>query len=131
MALTFDFDELYNKLEVLDKKVSNEVIENALNKGAEVVLQAQKETVPVRKGPEGGNLKRSLNKGKISGSGTKKKISIGIENAKERELIYGYYQEYGTSSMVGKKWMKRAWQQSVKKANEEIEKSLADDLANL
>ena len=38
MALTFDFNELYNKLEVLDKKVSNEVIENALNKGAEVVL---------------------------------------------------------------------------------------------
>lgn len=131
MGTTFNFDEIYNKLEALERKVSNEIIENALNKGSEPVLKAQRETVPVRSGPEGGKLRRSLGKGKISGSGTRKKMQIGIENAKEREIIYGYYQEHGTSKMVGKKWMKRAWQKSVKKANEEIKKSLVKDLTKL
>lgn len=131
MSMIFNFDEVYEKLETLERKASNEIAENALNKGSEPVLEAQRETVPIRKGPKGGKLRRSLDKGKISGSGTRKKIQIGIENAKEREVIYGYYQEHGTSSMIGKKWMKRAWQKSVKKANEEIKKSLVQDLTNL
>lgn len=129
--MTFQFSEVYDKLEELDKKISSEIIDNALNKGADLILKTQKEEVPVRNGPEGGKLRKSLAKGKISGSGTKKKIQVGIENAKEREVIYGYYQEHGTSKMVGKKWMKRAWQKSVKKANKEIKKSLVQDLTNL
>ncbi len=131
MGMTFNFDEINNKLETLEKKVSKEITENALIKGSEPILESQIETVPVRKGPEGGKLRISLGKSKISGSGAKKKIQIGIENAKEREIIYGYYQEHGTSTMVGKKWMKRAWQKSIKKANEEIKKSLIKDITNL
>ena len=131
MGISFDFNEIHNKLEELDKRVSNEIGKNALEKGSNIILEAQTESVPVRKGTEGGKLKRSLDKSSIKGTGYKKKIQIGIENAKEREVLYGYYQEYGTSSMIGKKWMKRAFQKSIKNANEEIKNSIIEDLSNI
>ena len=73
MGMTF-LDEINNKLETLEKKVSKEITENALIKGSEPILESQIETVPVEKGPEGGKLRISLVvKVRSSGSGAKKK----------------------------------------------------------
>ncbi len=123
MGLEIDFSTLIDKLDEIERKLKTEVIDNALEKGADIILEAQKETVPV----DTGHLERSLGKGEISGSGTNKKITIGIENGDE-SIRYGYYQEYGTSNMVGKKWMKKAWNKSVSEANKAIGESLAEDL---
>ena len=124
MGFEIDFGALFDRLEEIEKKASGQAIDNALEKGAEVILEAQKETVPV----DTGHLEQSLAKGKIIGSGTNKKITIGIENEYDESITYGYYQEYGTSNMVGKKWMKKAWHKSVSEANKAIGESLAEDL---
>lgn len=124
MGFEIDFGALFDRLEEIEKKASGQAIDNALEKGAEVILEAQKETVPV----DTGHLEQSLAKGKIIGSGTNKKITIGIENEYDESIRYGYYQEYGTSNMVGKKWMKKAWNKSVSEANKAIGESLAEDL---
>lgn len=123
MGLEIDFSTLIDKLDEIERKLKTEVIDNALEKGADIILEAQKETVPV----DTGHLERSLGKGEISGSGTNKKISIGIEDGDEDSIRYGYYQEYGNSSMNGRKWMKKAWNTSVE-ANKVIGESLAKDL---
>ena len=124
MGLEIDFSTLIDKLDEIERKLKTEVIDNALEKGADIILEAQKETVIV----DTGHLERSLGKGEISGSGTNKKISIGIEDGDEDSIRYGYYQEYGNSSMNGRKWMKKAWNTSVSEANKVIVESLAKDL---
>ena len=124
MGLEIDFSTLIDKLDEIERKLKTEVIDNALEKGADIILKAQKKTVPV----DTGHLEQSLGKGKISGSGTNKKISIGIENGNDESIRYGYYQEYGNSSMNGRKWMKKALNSSVSEANKAIGESLAKDL---
>lgn len=124
MGLEIDFSTLIDKLDEIERKLKTEVIDNALEKGADIIVEAQKETVTV----DTGHLERSLGKGEISGSGTNKKISIGIEDGDEDSIRYGYYQEYGNSSMNGRKWMKKAWNKSVSEANKVIGESLAKDL---
>ena len=124
MGFEIDFSALIDKLDEIERKLKTEVIDNALEKGADVILKAQKEAVPV----DTGNLQGSLDKGDKTGSGTNRKITVGIENANDELIRYGYYQEYGTSDMVGKKWMKKAWNKSVSEANKVICESLAEDL---
>lgn len=128
MGMNVDFSEAITRLNRMQKKASKGMIDNALDKGAKPILEAQKQTVPVRKGPGGGKLRASLDKGKKQGSGSNRKIQVGIQNAVDREVTYGYYQEHGTRRMVGKKWMKKAWEKSKKQANEEIKKSIVNDL---
>lgn len=125
MGLNADFSEALRAIERMQKKASKEMIDNALEKGAEPILKAQETTVPVG---DTGRLKRSLGKGKKTGSGSNRKIHVGIQNAQDREVTYGYYQEHGTRRMSGKKWMKQAWNKSKSQANEEIKKSIVRDL---
>lgn len=128
MGLNTDFSEALRAINRMQKKASKSMIDNALEKGAEPTLDAQQKNVPVRKGPEGGKLKRSLGIGKKKGSGANRKVQVGIQNAQEREVVYGFYQEHGTRRMSGKKWMKKSWNESKKKANEEIKKAIVDEL---
>lgn len=124
MGFEIDFSELIDKLDEIERKLKTEVIDNALEKGADVILEAQKEAVPI----DTGNLQDSLDKGDKTGSGTNRKITIGIQNTDDESIRYGYYQEYGNSSMNGRKWMKKAWNKSVSEANKVIGESLAKDL---
>lgn len=126
MGLTCNFQEVIDRLEDLERKAQKDIATNALNKGAEILLEGQIETAP----EDTGELKASLDKGKIKGSGIKSKITIGIENANEDVVRYGYYQEYGSEVMIGKKWMKQAWNKSIKQASEAIKESIVKDLTS-
>ena len=136
MGLEFDFGQIRSNLMTIQKNVRKNVIDKSLDAGAEIMLEEQQNNVPVHTPDKknrraGGRLKASLGIGKKTGTDLKREVHVGIQNAQEREVVYGYYQEHGTSTMVGKKWMKRAWQKSIKKANEEIKKSLIKDITNL
>lgn len=124
MGLKYDFSALLDKLEDMEKKIQKDVATNALNKGADVLLKAQIEKAPL----DSGELTASLDKTNIKGNGLKSKINVGIENGDKDTVRYGYYQEYGTENMVGKKWMKSAWNESIKEANEAIKESIIKDL---
>lgn len=121
MGLECNFMEAIESLNNLDKRVSEELIDKALDNGSEPILEAQNINVPVG---DTGELKKSLGKGKKTGKKTNRKIDIGIINAHEREVVYGYYQEHGTERMAGKKWMKKAYIKSKDEANKLIKETI-------
>ncbi|MGX8126454.1 HK97-gp10 family putative phage morphogenesis protein [Clostridioides difficile] len=118
------FSTLQQKLENLEKKVSNEVVDKALDGGSEVLLNGQKETVSVLTG----NLLQSLGTFDKKGSGANKKVDIGIAHNQDRAATYGYYQEYGTTKMAGTSWMRRAWNMKIGEASTKIKEILRESL---
>ena len=115
MSLEFNFGDLEQKLLGLSRKASNELTDTALQAGGDVVLNEMAKNVPV----DTGFLKSRLDT-KMKGANIKRAIDVGILNNSDRTATYGYYQEYGSRKMVGKKWMKKSWVNSVGKAREKI-----------
>ena len=124
MGLEFDFSKAKANLMILQKNVRKNVIDKSLDAGAEEILKEELENVPVhtpnkKNRRAGGRLKASLGIGKKTGTDLKRKVHVGIQNAQEREVVYGYYQEHGYSkggkAVAGKKWMKRSFNNSIKK----------------
>lgn len=124
MALQFDISEITNILEDIASNVSNKITEEALMKGAEIMLEEQKVQVP----KDTGALENSLGIFKPTGKNANKKVKIGIKNDVADEVVYGYYQEYGTKNMAGKKWMQKSFQNSIEKANEQIKETIKEQL---
>lgn len=123
--LEFDSKQVMRALQELDKKVANKLGKEALREGAEPIYEQMLKNVPVAK-VNGGLLKSSIQIGKTTGSvqnGTMK-IKVGINPAMYEQVKYGFYQEYGTSVMLGKRWMARAWTNGVKESNEVLIKAI-------
>ena len=127
MGLEVNFSSIISKLKDIEKKASREIIDNALKAGGEVVLESLKLEVAVNV-YDTGELYDSLNLGEIRGAGTNKKILIGSQSNDRKVVERNYYNEYGTSSIVGKKHNKRAFQNSKKEANRAIIESIQKDL---
>ncbi len=122
--LEFDFNDLEKKLSQVTKKIGNEAVDRALESAADVTLNAMDLTVPV----DTGELKQSLGIIKKSGSGTERKLKVGI-NSNKREIIErGYYQEHGTRRMVGRKWMKKAAENAKDEAMNTMIESLKESI---
>lgn len=139
MGLEFDFSKAKSNLMILQKNVRKNVIDKSLDAGAEEILKEELENVPVytpnkKNRRAGGRLKASLGIGKKTGTDLKRKVHVGIQNAQEREVVYGYYQEHGYSrggkAVAGKKWMKRSFNNSIKKANEKIKDVVIKELTS-
>lgn len=139
MGLEFDFSKAKANLMILQKNVRKNVIDKSLDAGAEEILKEELENVPVhtpnkKNRRAGGRLKASLGIGKKTGTDLNRKVHVGIQNAQEREVVYGYYQEHGYSrggkAVAGKKWMKRSFNNSIKKANEKIKDIVIKELTS-
>ncbi len=129
MGLEFDFGQIRSNLMTIQKNVRKNVIDKSLDAGAEIMLEEQQNNVPVHTPDKknrraGGRLKASLGIGKKTGTDLKREVHVGIQNAQEREVVYGYYQEHGYSkggkAVSGKKWMKKSFNNSIEKASEKI-----------
>lgn len=129
MGLEFDFSKVKSNLMTMQKNVRTRVIDKSLEAGAEIMLEEEIRNVPVHTPNKknrrlGGRLKASLGVGKKTGSDLKRKVHVGIQNAQDREVVYGYYQEHGYSrsgkAVAGKKWMKKSFNNSISKANAKI-----------
>ena len=123
MSLEFNFGDLEQKLLHLSRKTSNELTDKALQAGGEVVLNEMNKNVPV----DTGLLKSRLDT-KFKGSNVNRKIDVGILNNKDRIATYGYYQEYGSRNMTGKKWIKKSWQKSIKEASNKIGEVIVNEI---
>lgn len=123
-AFVFDTQELTNVFDILKEEIGNNISTEALKKGAEVILREQIKEVPKLTHA----LEESLDISKPIGRGANRKIRVGIQNAKHDEVVYGYYQEYGTKRMAGKRWMETAFYNGIGEANgvmvETIQKGL-------
>lgn len=123
MGLEIDFSSVIAKFEELEKRAKQNMSKKALDKGSNIILEAQKITVS----KDTGELEKALDKGKFK-NGVNSSIEIGIESGNEDVTRYGYYQEYGNSNMLGKKWMKIAWNNSIQDASDAIKESIKEDL---
>ena len=139
MGLEFDFSKVKANLKTIQKNARKNIIDKSLDAGAEEILKEELENVPVhtpnkKNRRAGGRLKASLGIGKKTGTDLKRKVHVGIQNAQEREVVYGYYQEHGYSkggkAVAGKKWMKRSFNNSIKKANEKIKDVVIKELTS-
>ena len=137
MSLEFDFDKVKVNLLTLQKNVRKNVIDKSLDEGSKIILEEQQRNVPVhtpnkKNRKNGVKLKSSLGVGKKTGTDFKRTVHVGIQNAHEREVVYGYYQEYGYSrggkAISGKKWMKKSFDKSIKKANEKIKETTMKEI---
>lgn len=124
MGFTFSTEELEQELVSMSKKLQNEVLDEALNEGAKPVIKAMDKNVPI----DTGELSDSLGEIKKEGSSTNRKIHLGSTSTKRKVVERAYYQEYGNSSMLGKKWMKKSYEQSKDEAVEAIADSLTKNL---
>lgn len=124
MGLNLESKQLKQRLQLLSKKTGRQTLDKALEAGGNVLVSAMEETVPV----DTGELKSCLGKIRIEGSHLERKILTGISTEDRAVIERGYYQEYGHSTMVGKKWMKRASQKSKKEAVQTMVETLKEEL---
>ncbi|GAA0863546.1 HK97-gp10 family putative phage morphogenesis protein [Paraclostridium tenue] len=122
MGLEFDMKKVMKRFEDMEKKSKSELAKNGLNKGADILVEGSRITCP----KDTHKLEESINKTDYkSGKNPSIKVTIvGDEDVKR----YGYYQEHGTESMVGKKWMKKAGLQYKSEALEKMAESIFIDL---
>ena len=124
MGLIFDMEELEDALAGINKKASEQILDKALDEGAKPVLKAMDKNVPI----DTGKLSDSLGEIKKEGNKTNRKIHLGSTSSDRKIVERAYYQEYGNSSMNGKKWMKKSYNKSKDEAIDAIANSLADNL---
>jgi len=124
MGLTFNIEELEEALVGISKKASEELLDKALDSGAKLVLKSMDKNVPV----DTGELRKSLGEIKKEGSKTSRTVHLGSTSTNRKIVERAYYQEYGNSSMNGKKWMKKSYNQSKEEAINAIGDSLAKNL---
>lgn len=124
MGFEFNFEELEDALVGISKKASEQVLDRALDAGAKPVLKAMDKNVPI----DTGELSDSLGEIKKDGNKANRKIHLGSTSTKRKVVERAYYQEYGNSSMLGKKWMKKSYEQSKDEAVEAIAESLGNSL---
>lgn len=127
MGMNFDFSKIISKFEELEKKSQNSMAENALNAGADILVEELKQEIASNV-YDTGKLYESIGKSKITGSGANKKIEIGSQSNNTEIIARNFYQEHGNAYMIGKKHNKRAFDNSKKEANEKIKESLIKDL---
>lgn len=119
-----DFRDLYDRFDEMEKKMAKEISQEIVREGAEELRKELTKTVP----EDTGKLKKSLKVYQVSGIGAKATAKVGIDPAKAEELRYGFYQEYGTSRMVGKHWLSRGFNNGAGKANDVIKEKLVKEL---
>ena len=124
MGLELNISDLEDALAGISKRSSEQILDNALDAGAKTVLKAMDKNVPV----DTGELKKSLGEIKKEGSKTNRKVHLGSTSSNREIVARAYYQEYGNSSMNGKKWMKKSYENSIDDAVNEISNSLANNL---
>lgn len=120
MGIETNMSKLISRLDNIEKKAKSDIAKNGLNKGADILKEGCQETCP----KDTHHLEESIDKTDYKGGANasiKVKI-IGDEDVKK----YGYYQEFGTEKMVGKKWMKKA---SIKYKGEAVN-AMAESIFN-
>ena len=121
MSLDFDMSQLKKKLDSLEKKVANKISKESLEAGADIMLNYQKQEVPV----DTGKLRESLSKSKVKTKKKAKKIDIGTMDAPQDVQRYGYYQHYGSRGKLGTFWMDEAYQKGIDKSLNVIKETIA------
>lgn len=108
--------EIDKALRELEPKIAKKVLRQAMRKSMKVVQKAVKENVPVDEGQLRDAIK--VRAGKRSRKGFTIEVQIG-EGDFVGDTYYGAFQEYGTSKMEGKGFMRKAFDETAEQARKE------------
>ena len=123
--------ELMKKLERLEKRTTKAAIRKGTCKGAKIVQQATKSTVPVKSGA----LKRAIKVRSLKASkgtiGTR--CTISMPGDSKANWFYGSFQEYGWTTVngrkiAGKNFMKTASNQAAPRALDTVLATIKDEI---
>lgn len=103
-------EELIKNLNSLPEKIEKRVLRAAVRQGANVIKKKAQEYVPIDKG----DLKKSI---KVSGEKAKPgviafKVQPTDNKKKGISVFYGRFQEFGTSKMAAKPFMRPAYDEA-------------------
>ena len=103
-------EELIKNFHTLPEKVEKRVIRAAVRQGANVIKKKAQDYVPV----DEGDLKKSIKVSGIRGKpGTIAFVIRPTSNKKKgKNVFYGRFQEFGTSKMVAKPFMRPAYDEA-------------------
>lgn len=118
-------DELMKKLNELGQK-GTKAINKALAKGSEPILQNMKNTDAFD--DRSGRLRDSL---KVSKVKTRKNVKFVWIGDVDREAIWGWYIENGTSKHVATPFMRPAWREEKEKALKIIKEEMTNAFKDL
>lgn len=124
MGIKIDFHNVSARLEEMTKQMQKETLDEILDEGNKPLIESM-----VKNSPKD-TLELSENIGEIKkqGSGLARKSIIGV-NSDDRSIVErAYYNEHGTSTMTGTKWMKRSFNEAKGEANERVKKAIARKL---
>lgn len=118
-------DKLINKLTEIGRK-GTAAMEIALEKGAEPVLEAMKNTDMFK--DHSGDLRKSLKVSKVKTRKNGKYIWIGDV---DRQAPWGWYVENGTSDKEARPFMRTAYREKREKALKVIKEEMANAFKDL
>ena len=124
MGITFDFSDFDRGTEDMSKAVQNKTIDKALDAGAKPIVKYMDRNVAV----DTGVTKDSLGELRKEGSGTDRKILLGVTSDDRDVVERAYYDEYGTELQVARHWLKKSFEQGKKEAEEAIIAKLKEEL---
>lgn len=94
--------QMMEELSKLESSEIDEITAEMLEAGAEVALAGMQRRVPVRSG----KLKGSLKRGEVRQDGNVSLVDIGLIDATAEVVRYGTVQEFGSSSVKAKSYLR-------------------------
>lgn len=117
MSLEFDFSELEQKLNKIEKKMAKDITEKALKSGADIVLETQKYLIPVKTG----ELRNAAQISKFTRSTGECTVYIGFpKESGRRNVEIGWFQNRGVRGRPGLFFMEESLEVSRASALERI-----------
>jgi HK97 gp10 family phage protein len=103
-------EELKQRLEALgDGKLARSMLRSGARKGAQVLAEGQRETVPV----EHGYLRDTIG---VQVKGTRSDVLNVLVGPDKKLNFIGRFLEFGTKKMAGNHWMQKAFDSTVNDA---------------
>lgn len=135
-SVTGDFGNVIKRLETMNKKVQKDISKKTLIEGAKVVVPVMENVAPYDTRPNrpaGQHLRETLGYSEMKNGGKSKGnyLVVGSQST-DREIIErAYYQHYGTTFMVGTKWITTAFELSEKQARQKMKEVVIEELKNI
>ncbi|MHB8100371.1 MAG: HK97-gp10 family putative phage morphogenesis protein [Sulfuricurvum sp.] len=103
-------EELIKQLQDLPEKIEKRVVRAAVRQGANIIKDKAKDNVPVNEG----DLKKSIKVKGVRGKPGTIAFVIRPTSSKKKgkSVFYGRFQEFGTSKMAAKPFMRPAYDEA-------------------
>ena len=127
MGFSIDFSKLRKRLNDMDKKASEAIIDKALEAGAEPLIDGLKKNINDL-ATDTGELRDSIGVTKKYGSGLERKLRIAPKTSKKEVHDRAYYTNYGTRHIAGRHWKQKSIDETRDEINRRIKEVVEEEI---